>query len=136
MVKAFEFLKLKSYIPAELFRIIDKEVLGLRPGRSDILVKIVKFKKQKIIFSDISGNTVHDEYDTVYGYVRNNNNLSELIKGINGKEYSEKEIEIHLHDTKDEFILQLKVPGGERTYFVSLSEVNELMENCLKPVPV
>lgn len=133
MVKPFEFLTLDSYIPAKLFRIIDKELLHIKPGRTDILVKIVKFQRQTIIFSEISGDTIHEEYETIYGYVRNNENLSELLKGITGEEHSVTKTEIHLHDTKDEFILQIKVPGGEKTYFVTLSEVTELLKNCLKP---
>ena len=49
MVKPFEFLTLDSYIPAKLFRIIDKEFLHIKPGRTDILVKIVKFQRQTMM---------------------------------------------------------------------------------------
>lgn len=127
-----EFVTLQDYIPVPAFRIIPEEVREYTHPAHQTAVEVIKFIKQVTIDSPVMGKLHHDEYKTLYGFVFDNAKILEIFKALGSEDPEERKI--ILRDNKDEYLLQFQTGSMEHTLFVSIAEVNELLDKCLKPM--
>ena len=119
------FVKLEEYIPANMFRTVSRKQLELPYGITEIKVEMeikATFAREHNFQVSASGR--------VYGYIRMNDLLQKLNGTREGKNGRIKNITIN--DWDDKFLMVIEINKGEDiAYYVTLSEVEYLLENCL-----
>ncbi len=130
------FVALLEYLPPEKFRLIPKSVLDKPHGRTEILVQIDIYLRDEEIDTVLEGKKMAEVYETLYGYIKDNDKITEVFSGI--PTLDDKNKKIRLRDAKDRFLLIFEDGSGynEITCFVIKPEVEELLDSCLKPNPL
>jgi hypothetical protein len=119
--KNAEQITLSDYIPADNFRTVTSECRHDGAGYSEVFVEIhmkpafVKTLSFKVDWDGI-----------IYGYVHSKRDISERLGGFESLEI----ITISDWDERFRIIFESADKKDEKSFFVSASEVRELLENC------
>ncbi len=115
--------KLSTLFTSDLFRLIPSRLTHLNYGVSEIPVYI-NIKKE--FSKTLSFKTPWD--GDMYGYVRNKQNLFKLIG-------NDTLVKINISDWDDKFVVAFELKDGREdpVLYVSMAEIKDLLENCLRP---
>lgn len=126
-----EYIDLEKYIPAKNFRTIPPELRSVPHGKSEIKV-VIELSKESTFFK-----TVLPQYFIgmmyVHGYVKDNDYLREIFTDDLAKGYSNRHIA--LYDWKDKFRIEFENGSKtfEKSFFVTVESVWNLLRMCLHP---